>query len=118
MTSQFGRHSLPELPDVMYDNPGIDAETSAGASAQAVYGGRVSGVYVIPGFSTVVIVNHGNYYTVYGNIASPSVKVGDVVKQGQAIGKLAPSEDDPSHSSIHFEVWKNRDKFNPLDWIR
>ena len=118
VTSQFGRHSLPELPDVMYDNPGIDAETSAGASAQAVYGGRVSGVYVIPGFSTVVIVNHGNYYTVYGNIASPSVKVGDVVKQGQAVGKLAPSEDDPSHSSIHFEVWKNRDKLNPLDWIR
>ena len=65
-----------------------------------------------------MIVNHGNYYTVYGNIASPSVKVGDVVKQGQAVGKLAPSEDDPSHSSIHFEVWKNRDKLNPLDWIR
>lgn len=118
VTSQFGRHSLPELPDVMYDNPGIDAETSAGASAQAVYGGKVSGVYVIPGFSTVVIVNHGNYYTVYGNIASPAVKVGDAVKQGQALGKLTPSEEDPSHSSIHFEVWKNRDKLNPLDWIR
>lgn len=118
VTSQFGRHSLPELPDVMYDNPGIDAETSAGASAQAVYGGKVSGVYVIPGFSTVVIVNHGSYYTVYGNIASPSVKVGDVVKQGQALGKLAAAEDDSSHSSIHFEVWKNRDKLNPLEWIR
>ena len=102
----------------MYDNPGIDAETSAGASAQAVYGGKVSGVYVIPGFSTVVIVNHGSYYTVYGNIASPSVKVGDVVKQGQALGKLAAAEDDSSHSSIHFEVWKNRDKLNPLEWIR
>lgn len=118
VTSQFGRHSLPELPDVVYDNPGIDAETSAGASAQAVYGGKVSGVYVIPGFSTVVIVNHGNYYTVYGNIASPAVKVGDVVKQGQALGKLAAAEDDSSHSAIHFEVWKNRDKLNPLEWIR
>lgn len=118
VTSQFGRHSLPELPDVMYDNPGIDAETTAGASAQAVYGGKVSGVYVIPGFSTVVIVNHGNYYTVYGNISAPAVKVGDVVKQGQALGRLAPDEEDPSHSSIHFEVWKNRDKLNPLDWIR
>mgnify|MGYP005946968661 CR=1 FL=1 len=118
VTSQFGRHSLPELPDVMYDNPGIDAETSAGASAQAVYSGKVSGVYVIPGFSTVIIINHGNYYTVYGNISSPAVKVGDVVKQGQALGRLAPDEEDPTHSSIHFEVWKNRDKLNPLDWIR
>lgn len=118
VTSQFGRHSLPELPDVMYDNPGIDAEVAAGASAQAVYGGKVSGVYVIPGYSTVVIVNHGSYYTVYGNISSPAVKVGDVVKQGQNVGRLAAAEDDPSHSSIHFEVWKNREKLNPLDWIR
>lgn len=118
VTSQFGRHALPELPDVMYDNPGIDAEVALGASAQAVYGGKVSGVYVIPGYSTVVIVNHGSYYTVYGNISSPAVKVGDVVKQGQSLGRLAQAEEDSAHSSIHFEVWKNREKLNPLDWIR
>lgn len=118
VTSRFGRHSLPELPDVMYDNPGIDAETAQGASAQAVYGGKVSGVYMIPGYSTVVIVNHGGYYTVYGNISSPAVKVGDTVKQGEALGRLAPSEENPSSASIHFEVWKNREKQNPLDWIR
>jgi len=43
VTSPFGRHPLPDLPDVMYDNPGIDAEVSQGASAQAVFTGRVSG---------------------------------------------------------------------------
>jgi len=118
ITSPFGRHSLPELPDIMYDNPGIDAEVAAGATASAVYPGKVSGVYVIPGFSTVVIVNHGEYYTVYGNIASPAVKVGDSVNQGQGLGRLAPDEDNPSKSMIHFEVWKNRDKLNPTDWIR
>lgn len=118
VTSPFGRHSLPELPDVVYDNPGIDAQVAAGATAQAVYGGNVSGVYVIPGYSTVVIVNHGNYYTVYGNISSPSVKVGDNVKQGQGLGKLAIDEDDKGHSSIHFEVWKNREKLNPTDWVK
>lgn len=118
ITSRFGRHSLPDLPNVMYDNPGIDAEVASGASAQAVYEGKVSGVYVVPGYSTVVIINHGNYYTVYGNIQSASVKVGDTVKQGHNLGKLAPSDDDPSHSSIHFEVWHNRDKMNPSEWIR
>ncbi len=118
VTSRFGRHSLPELPDVMYDNPGIDAQTSAGASALAVYKGKVSGVYVIPGYSTVVIVNHGNYYTVYGNLVSPAVKVGDMVGSGQALGKLAADEGDPSKCSVHFEVWRNRDKLNPLDWIK
>lgn len=118
ITSRFGPHSLPDLPDVVYDNPGIDAEVARGATAQAVYAGKVSGVYMIPGFSTVVIVNHGGYYTVYGNLASASVKVGDVVKQGSAVGRVADSEDSPGHGQIHFEVWKNREKQDPLAWIR
>ena len=118
ITSRFGRHALPDLPNVMYDNPGIDAEVAAGASAQSVYAGKVSGVYVVPGYSTVVIVNHGSYYTVYGNIKNASVKVGDTVKQGQNLGNLAPGDEDPYHSSIHFEIWHNRDKMNPAEWIR
>lgn len=118
ITSRFGPHSLPDLPDVVYDNPGIDAEVARGATAQAVYAGKVSGVYMIPGFSTVVIVNHGGYYTVYGNLASASVKVGDVVKQGSAMGRVADSEDSPGHGQIHFEVWKNREKQDPMAWIR
>ncbi|MCM1476037.1 MAG: peptidoglycan DD-metalloendopeptidase family protein [Muribaculaceae bacterium] len=116
--SPFGRQSLPDLPDVTYDNPGVDVEVAKGATVMAVYAGKVSGVYVVPGFSNVVIVNHGNYYTVYGNLSSASVKVGDNVKQGQALGKVAADADDPSHSLLHFEVWKNREKLNPMSWVR
>lgn len=118
IVSQFGRHPLPDLPGVEYDNPGIDAEVSPGAHAQAVFAGKVSGVYVLPGFNTVVIVNHGGYYTIYANIASPSVKVGDTVSQGQGLGRIAEDSDSPGHYKIHFEVWKNRDKLNPQAWIR
>ena len=73
---------------------------------------------MLPGYATVIIVSHGNYYTVYGNIASPTVKAGDMIKQGPSLGQLAAAEDDPSHSSIHFEVWKHRDKLNPQEWIK
>ena len=117
ITSPFGRHALPDLPGVTYDNPGIDAEVSAGATAQAVYEGKVTGIYRLPGYNTVVIVSHGNYYTVYGNLATTSVKNGDTVRQGQALGKVANS-DEGGRPSIHFEVWKNRDKLNPAEWIR
>ena len=118
ITSYFGRQSLPDLPDVVYDNPGIDAESTAGATALAVFKGKVSGVYLLPGYNTVVIVNHGGYYTVYGNIATPSVKVGDSVELGQKLGILALNEEDSNHSSIHFEVWKNREKLNPAEWLK
>lgn len=118
VTSRFGRQTLPDLPDVEFDNPGIDAEVDKGAHAQAVYGGDVSGVYLLPGYNTVVIVNHGGYYTVYGNISNAAVKVGDSVRTGQNLGLLALNEDNPDHGGIHFEVWKNREKMNPLDWLR
>lgn len=118
VTLRFGRQSLPNLPHVEYDNPGIDAEVGRGSAAQAVYGGTVSGVYMVPGFNTVVIVSHGNYYTVYGNLSSAAVKAGENVKAGQRLGVIAPDEDDDKHSVLHFEVWCNREKLNPLEWIR
>lgn len=118
IVSPFGRHPLPELPDVMYDNPGIDAEVQPGSSAQAVYEGKVSGVYMLKGFATVIIVNHGTHYTVYGNIASPAVKNGDTVKQGQHLGKLVSDPEDNNRTTIHFEVWRGREKLNPAEWIR
>ena len=117
ITSRFGRQTHPELPDVEFDNPGIDAETDPGASARAVYKGQVSGVYRLPGYNTVVIVNHGNFYTVYGNILSPSVKNGDEIEAGTLLGQLSSADNDTSHSIIHFEVWKNRQKLNPQEWL-
>ena len=114
----FGRHSLPDLPSVEYDNPGIDAEVAPGSSAMAVFAGEVSGVYLLKGFDAVVIVNHGSYYTVYGNIATPIVKVGDKVKAGQALGKLFTDASDNNRTVIHFEVWKGREKQNPMLWIK
>lgn len=118
VTSRFGNQSLPDMPNVSYDNPGIDVEVSKGASVQSVYAGMVSGVYMLPGYGTVVIVNHDGYYTVYGNLSSAGVKVGDSVKQGQSLGNVAANADDPSHGQLHFEVWKNRDKLDPMAWIR
>lgn len=118
ITSSFGRQNLLDLPDVEFDNPGIDAETEAGATARAVYKGKVSGVYLLDGYNTVVIVNHDGYYTVYGNISSTSVKNGDMVEMGENLGRLTINEEDPNHSSIHFEIWKNREKLNPQEWLR
>lgn len=118
VTSRFGRQELPDLPGVVYDNPGINVEVAIGTAVKSVYSGKVSGVYMVPGYQTVVIVNHGNYYTAYGNLKSPAVKVGDNVKAGQKLGSAGENLDDPGHGELHFEVYRNRDKLNPLEWIR
>lgn len=114
----FGKHPLPGLSDVMYDNPGIDAVVDAGSSAQAVYDGTVSAIYVLKEYSTVIIVSHGGYYTVYGHIATPLVKSGDKVKQGQSIGTLVSDPEQDNKTMIHFEIWEKRTKRNPVDWLK
>lgn len=109
---------MPELPEIVYDNPGIDAEVSKGASVKAVSLGKVSGVYKVAGYGTVVILNHGDYYTVYGNLDSVNVSVGSQVGTGQIVGKAASDPDDPRNGSVHFEVWRGREKLNPESWLR
>ncbi len=118
ITNPFGRHAMPELPEVVYDNPGIDAEVSTGATVKSVCGGKVSGVYKVAGYGTVVIVSHGDYYTVYGNLASSNVTVGSQIAGGQALGTAGTDPDDSRRGSVHFEVWKGREKQNPSSWLR
>ena len=109
---------MPEMPEVVYDNPGIDAEVQTGSAVKAVCRGKVSGVYKVAGYGNVVIVNHGEYYTVYGNLSSVSVSAGSSVNSGQTVGTAGADPDDSRRGSVHFEVWKGREKQNPAAWIR
>lgn len=118
ITNPFGRHAMPEMPEIEYDNPGIDAEVAKGTTVKSVCGGKVSGVYKLAGYGNVVIVNHGDYYTVYGNLASTNVSVGTQVSSGYTLGTAGADPDDQRHGSVHFEVWKGREKQNPTSWLR
>lgn len=112
----YGRHSRPDMPKVQLDNTGIDAEVNAGAAVKAVYDGQVAAIYKAQGFGTVVLVRHGEYYTVYANLDSCNVSPGQKLHQGQQLGivvgdgELAPT--------MHFEVWKQRTHLNPSEWLR
>ncbi|MDE5912013.1 MAG: peptidoglycan DD-metalloendopeptidase family protein [Muribaculaceae bacterium] len=118
VVSAFGPHRHPTLSKVQVDNPGIDVETAAGARARAVYPGVVSAVFMQNGYGHVVLLRHGDYLTVYANIETLGVKKGDSVKAGDTIGIVAPSESNPSRGLLHFEIRKEKTKFDPLSWLR
>jgi len=108
----FGIHYHPKFKEVRLTNNGIDIRTSARSSVRAVYGGRVAGTQFIPGYQNTVIVQHGQYYTVYSNLAEIFVKRGDNISQSQEIGRL-----DAERPEIHFEVWQEKKRLNPEDWV-
>lgn len=113
--SDFGSYPHPDVPSVQIENHGIDIMVEAGTPARAVFEGVVTGVMNIMG-TTVVMIRHGEYLTVYQNLSSANVKKGDKVSTKQTIGTVAKSTSSNTYE-LHFEVWKNDRYVNPNEWL-
>jgi septal ring factor EnvC (AmiA/AmiB activator) len=110
----FGTYSPME--GVTLTNNGIDIATTQSAVARAVFQGKVTAITSIPGLGQVVIVKHGEYFTVYADLKEVFVKVGDEVAIKKTIGTILFNSDD-GKTDLHLEIWKNSDKLNPEDWL-
>ncbi len=115
ISERFGTHAHAQLEQVMIQNNGIDIQTSAGATARCVQKGTVAAIISIPGMGRTVLVNHGEYFTVYSKLQSVSVAQGQELSLKQTIGSIAQNED--GATEIHFEIWLNQDKQNPEAWL-
>jgi septal ring factor EnvC (AmiA/AmiB activator) len=116
VVSQFGKHEHPALKGVMVENNGVDIKTNSGADARAVFGGTVVSVFFLPTTQNCVIVKHGEYFTVYSDIETVSVKPNQTIAVKQSIGKLHTDKNDDM-TKVHLEIWKGKDKMDPELWL-
>lgn len=97
-------------------NSSIVLSTKAGAHACAIFEGTVQSC-----FSTseewTVIVQHGEYRSVYMNLRNVSVKVGQKVSIRQALGTLK-TEPDTNRAELRFWIYHNADAVNPERWLK
>jgi len=118
ITSRFGKNAHPTLKNVFENNNGIDISCVAGANVRAVFEGEVSSVFSISGAGKVVIIKHGNYRSVYSNLATVLVRVGQNVGTKQNIGSLLS---EGNISTLHFEIHSvsgiNTTPLNPSVWL-
>jgi septal ring factor EnvC (AmiA/AmiB activator) len=112
----FGRQPHPSLPKVEIENNGIDISTQELTPVRAVFEGRVAGVQFIPGSQYMVILKHGDFYTVYANLEKVTVKKGDAVHARDAIGTVY-TDNRTRETAVHFEIWKEKKRLNPQEWI-
>ncbi|MFN5619809.1 MAG: murein hydrolase activator EnvC family protein [Flavobacteriales bacterium] len=103
ITSHFGKHAHPSLAQVVVNNNGVDFTTEKGANALAIFGGKVTSIFTIPGAGQNVIVTHGSYKTVYSGLETVAVKIGDALTTKQKLGTIMYDGED---YTLHFEVWK------------
>lgn len=116
ITSRYGQYSVEGLRNVKLDNKGIDIQGKPGAQARAIFDGKVAAVFQLNGLFNVLI-RHGNYISVYCNLASSSVKSGDTVKTRQSIGQVFSDGTDNGRTVLHFQLRKEKEKLNPEPWL-
>ena len=115
ISNKFGVHPHPVIKNVKVKNDGIDIQTSKGSKVYSVFSGKVSTVAFIPGMNNVIIINHGDYYTLYAKLKNLVVEKGDIITIGQNIADIVTNSD--GVSELQFQVWKNNIKLNPEKWI-
>lgn len=116
VTKKYGNNPHPTQSKVVVFNNGIDISTEQGADALCVFDGQVSTVFNT-GLTNVVMVRHGLYFTLYANLDKVYVKNGDKVKTGQKLGLIHTGSSD-NVTTLHFEVWNDKNNTNPEKWLK
>ena len=115
ISQYFGVHAHPDLAGITLVNNGVDITTAEGSTARAVFKGTVSAILEIPGQEKAVLLNHGEYYTVYSRLSQVYVSRGQQVDAKQALGKVWT--DDESKTILQFQLWQGQSKLNPAGWL-
>lgn len=113
----FGRQPVEGLKGVYRDNKGITIRTRRGTPVKAVHAGDVIRVSYQVGFNYMVIVQHGDYYTVYSNVTDPKVADGDRVKAGQTLGEVFYNPNSRT-ADLTFAIYKAEQIIDPSLWLK
>lgn len=115
ISGKFGTHPHPVLKHVTVRNDGVDIQTNQNEQIRVVSDGVVSRIAFAPGMNNVVIISHGDYFTVYARLKDVNVKGGQTVKAKDIIGTVYTDKE--GTAELQFQIWKNEEKLNPQGWL-
>lgn len=97
------------------NGPGVELRAPSGTAVRSVYPGRVAFSARYGDYGRIVIVDHGeHYYSVYGNLGTVDVKVGDEVSSSARLGTVG---DEGAGSMLYFEIRKGSETLDPRPWL-
>ena len=113
----FGRQRNPKFATYTMNN-GLKIASTARAPVRSVFQGTVLFSQWFKGYGNLIILDHGNrVFSLYGNVAGPSVVPGDRVSTGQAIAGVGEGEDAES-AYLYFEIRQDNRPEDPTEWLR
>lgn len=115
ITHRFGRQPHPVFKNIIEENNGIKIAVSKGTVAKSVAPGTVSRVVASGDGSKMVFVKHGDYFTIYANLASSMVSANQQVSAGTSIGAVGADFD--GTYTLDFQIWNGTNPVDPLGWV-
>lgn len=113
---KYGKQKHAVFSGVETFNNGIDIATDKKAVVRAVFNGKVIRIFFIKGEGKAVLINHGEYFSVYSGLEEVNVKVGDKLLTKEKIGVVYTQEEEEK-TELHFEIWKEYQKQDPSGWL-
>jgi len=112
----YGKQSHPTLKGITIESNGVFYATEENANARVIFDGKVLAIQVLPGKKKAVLVQHGQYISVYKNLDNVTVNIGDTVKTKQEIGKIH-TDRSTGKTILAFVLFKEVQRQNPEDWV-
>ncbi len=112
----YGNQTHPLFNTITVHNSGVEITTDRGANARAVFGGEVTSVIVLSPVNKAVMIQHGDFFTVYQNLSSVNVSKGDKVSIKQSLGKVR-TNGETGKTIIKFLILQNTTYNNPEGWL-
>ncbi|WP_443634476.1 peptidoglycan DD-metalloendopeptidase family protein [Candidatus Marifrigoribacter sp. Uisw_064] len=116
LAKKYGKQQHPQLPNVTTFNSGVEIATAKNGIARAVFEGEVMQIQQLKGANKAIYIQHGNYITIYNNMATVLVKKGDKVSTKQKLGTIYTNPV-TGKTLLKFLIYKNLNKMNPADWV-
>ena len=113
---KFGKQKHKVFGNIETFNNGINIATNKNAIIRSVFDGKISRIFFIKGEGKAVLINHGEFFTVYSGLEEVKVKLGDNILAKEEIGKILTREND-DRTELHFEIWQGYDKQDPSVWL-
>lgn len=116
ITQRFGDQPHPELSFLTVHSSGIEITTSTGSQARAVFGGEVYSIQYVSPVQKSVIIQHGDFFSVYHNLSNVSIVKGEKVSIKQNIGTIRTSTE-TGKTVLKFLITQNSGYTNPQPWL-
>lgn len=114
----FGQDKHSDMKYVQNSSSGIDIKTKPGASARSAFKGTVTYIFTMQGSNYSIIVRHGDYLTVYSNLADVCVKQGQAINTGQELGHIYVDKTQNDKTILHFQIRRSIEKLDPEEWLK